>query len=752
MKDIISHIKRIAKTTFTLVCFAVSLSTSAQTVEFNHQHGFYDAPFTLRITSKNTDGIGEFTIRYTTDGSNPTPQSKLYTAPLKITGNIVLRAAVVDSEDIVYTISTATYLFAFDVMNQPAAPKGYPSTWGDYCQIEGTAMADYEMDPEMTGNKTLSPKIQEGLTAIPTLSIVTDKNNFFSHENDPETGGIYIYTGTPTGDGTGRDWVRPISMELFGGDQHHDVTADCCVKIHGGHSRLAEKTPKHSLRIMFKSSYGESKLKYKIFGDDGPEKFDQLVLRSSFGNTWEHWDSNNRSRAQYIRDMWARATQNLMGHPSSRGLFVHLYINGLYWGLYNIAERIDNYYCSSNFGGQKTQYDVIKVEEDHTSHSIEAGDGDMEKWNQMMELVEQSASSNLKYFQLTGCDTDGMSDSEVETLLDVDNFIDFMLINQYAGNTDWDHHNWLAFKNRDLGDKGFRFICWDSELIFGDLNANNLSLNNDGAPTYMLNRLMKNPNFKHRYMDRVYKHLIADGGLLTPKKVVEVWDSLYNIVQLPLYDEAARWGDYRRDVHPYQSYCWEVYTVDNQYNAERQRLLTKYFPQRTKTFINQLIKKEWYIESDIPVFRINGMVDDETDTLTQDDVLTFKSTSIVYYTTDGTNPVVWKSSNGTATPTARRYNGRNILENLDYENNDEITIRAVCKTGNEWGIVADRTFIMSITEKTGDVNGDGEIDISDVVAVINHIAKTATYEHADVNHDDSVDISDIVAIINIIAE
>lgn len=730
---------------------ATPFYTTAQTVVFSHKHGFYEAPFTLSITPEGTDGVGDFTIRYTTDGSTPTPQSEIYTNPLKISRNTVLRAAVVDADDIVYDITTATFLFAFDVMNQPAEPEGYPSLWGSYCQIQGTAIADYEMDPEMTGNKTLSQKIRDGLTAIPTLSIVTDKNNFFSHSDNPETGGIYIYTGTPIGDGTGRNWIRPISMELFGGSLQHDVTADCCVKIHGGHSRLAEKTPKHSLRIMFKSAYGESKLKYQIFGEEGPSKFDQLVLRAEFGNTWEHWDSSNRNRAQYIRDMWARAMQNRMGHPCSRGLFVHLYINGLYWGLYNMAERIDNYYCSSNFGGQKTQYDVIKVEEDHASHSILAGDGNMDKWNQMMALVNQSASSNQKYFQLTGCGTDGMPDSEVETLLDVDNFIDFMLINQYAGNTDWDHHNWLAFKNRDLTDKGFRFICWDSELIFGDLNDNNLSLDNDGAPTHILNRLMNNPNFKHHYMDRVYKHLIADDGLLTSKKVIELWDSLYNIVQLPLYDEAARWGDYRRDVHPYQSYCWEIYTVDNQYNSERQRLLTKYFPQRTKTFVNQLIKKEWYVESDIPVFRINGMTDDVVDTLTKDDILTFKSSSIIYYTTDGTNPVVWKSSNGTATPSAHRYNGRNILENTDFENGDVVTVKAVCKSDNNWGVVVERTFVMSITEKTGDVNGDGVIDISDIVAIINHIAQNANYDNADVTHDGAVDISDVVAVINIIA-
>ena len=170
-------------------------------------------------------------------------------------------------------ISTATYLFADDVMRQPDYPQGYPTEWGSYCQIFGTAIADYGMDPELTQDWLLTEKIRNGLTAIPTLSIVTDKDNFFSHENDSVTGGIYIYTGTPVGDGTGRDWVRPVSMELFGGSQDYDITADCGVKIHGGHSRLPEKTPKHSLRLMFKKEYGEAKLNYPLWGEDGPETF-----------------------------------------------------------------------------------------------------------------------------------------------------------------------------------------------------------------------------------------------------------------------------------------------------------------------------------------------------------------------------------------------------------------------------------------------------------------------------------------------
>ena len=56
-----------------------------------------------------------------------------------------------------------------------------------------------------------------------------------------------------------------------------------------------------------------------------------------------------------------------------------------------------------------------------------------------------------------------------------------------------------------------------------------------------------------------------------------------------------------------------------------------------------------------------------------------------------------------------------------------------------------------VAGKKGDVNTDDKVDISDIVAIINQIAGTASYENADVNADEKVDISDIVAVINIIA-
>ncbi|MBO5467117.1 MAG: CotH kinase family protein [Prevotella sp.] len=554
--------------------------------KFSIPHGLYDdAAITVDIMK--TDATA--TVHYTTDGSMPTADSKKYTSPLTFNKTTLLRAVEVKDGISVSSVTTATYIFVASVLEQPNNPEGYPEKWGKYTQRSGTAIADYEMDPEMTGDPALREKIAQGLYTLPILSIVSDKDNFFSHEKNSETGGIYIYTGPPVGDNTGNGWTRQASTELFGGPQQHDFTTDCGVRLHGGHGRLPEKNPKHSFRLVFKKEYGLSKLEYPLFGDSA--EFDQLVLRCHFGNSWQHQDPVRRPRGQYTRDVWARRMQRKMGHTAVDALYVHLFLNGMYWGLYNIAERVDEQFGKSHFGGKKSEYDVVKIEEEGGRH-LEASEGTLAKWNRMIETVGK-ASDDTYYYMLQGKDAAGKDDETIEPLLHIESFIDYMIINQYAGNTDWDYHNWYAVAHREDKSKGFRFLCWDSEQIF-ESSSDNVVPDNEGKnyPTGIFQALLKNDMFANRYLRRA-QELLSDGGMLSERSVVQVWDSLYNVVSLAVYDESARWGDYRRDVHRYTS-KGELYTVDNHYMKERNRLLTQYFPKRSAKVLKDI---QTFIES-----------------------------------------------------------------------------------------------------------------------------------------------------------
>jgi len=574
--------KRISSLLAVLCSLLLVTTTASAQLKFSRQHGLIDGAKSISVA---ISGNKAAVIRYTTDGSTPTKNSTRYTEPLNFQQTTVLRA-VEEIGDSLSPVATATYIFIGSVLTQPNNPEGYPELWGPYCQISGTAIADYEMDPEMTTDATLQPKIIEGLKQLPILSIVTDRDNLFSHENDEERGGIYIFTGPPVGDVPGHGWTRPASIELFGGPQNHELSATCGLRLHGGHGRLAEKNPKHSFRLVFKKEYGKKTLKYPLFGEDEPSQFDQLVLRCHFGNAWQHWDSANRKYAQYTRDVWARMIQKKMGRTSVNALYVNLFINGMYWGLYNIAERVDEQFGKDHLGGKKSDIDVIKIEEDNGNH-IEASEGTLDAWN-LMNAVAANAANEAAYQQL-------------DTLLNIGSFIDYMIINQYAGNTDWDHHNWYAIRrhnNDSVASDGFHFLCWDSEVILENVYENLAKGSpKNGYPTTLYRNLLKNEEFAHRYVRRA-KQLLADGGLLGEKSVVDIWDSLYYTIDKALYAEAARWGDYRRDVHPWKS-RGELYTVDDFYLPERNRLLNEYFPYRTDIVLDQILN---YVGIDVDEF------------------------------------------------------------------------------------------------------------------------------------------------------
>ena len=538
---------------------------------FSMPHGLMEDAFQLTITPVSIKG----TIYYTLDGSEPTAKSSVYKKPLPISGTTIIRAIEKGTDGSFSKIATASYIFE-DVLDLAATPEGYPEMWGPYCQIDGRAKADYAMDPSMTKNPALREKMKAGLKQIPIVSIVTDKDNFFKDSEDPDKGGIYIHTGTPVGDNLGRGWERPVSLEMFDGGKL-DFTVDCGIRIHGGHSRLPEKNPKHALRLKFKSDYGPSKLKYAVFGEDGLDEFNTLTLRTFFGNSWQHWENNNRRRAQYERDLWHRMASAQLGMPYSDGRHVNVFINGIYWGIYSLSERVDENFCKSHFGGKKDDYDIIKVDEEQGNSPV-ADAGSYAAFAELMAL-------------------DGSDMAAVERLLDVDEFIDFMILNQYAGNTDWDYHNWYAIYNRGAdgewksGGRGFRFLIWDSEGIFQSVNENILDLNNKGKPTGLFQKLMKNAEFRARFASRV-RELSSPGGLLTAERATALWDSLYHSIDMALYLEAARWGDYRNAVHPYQSQG-QRYDVDNYYMAERRRLLNDYFPYRLDIYLQQLRDKGW---------------------------------------------------------------------------------------------------------------------------------------------------------------
>jgi hypothetical protein len=621
--------------------------------KFDVHRGFFDAPFAVTMTTATPDA----TIRYTTDGKPPTATTgTVYTGPLTINKTTTLRAAAFKTDYRPTNVDTETYIFLADVIRQSTNPPGFPTSWG-------SNVVDYGMDPNVVNNSLYSGTIINDLKAVPTLSIVTDLNNLFG------TSGIYSNPNN-----TGKAWERPASLELIYPDGTVGFQIDAGLRLKGGYSR-STSNPKHALRFCFRDEYGSAKLKYPLFGDAGAQSFENIDLRA-FQNY--SWSFGGDSRGIFIRDSFSRDTQLALAGYSSRGDFFHLYIDGQYWGLYNTAERPEAAYGESYFGGNKDDYDVIKVDAE-IGYGIEATDGNMIAWNKLYTKALAGLGTDAAYQFIQGNNPDGTRNPNYEVLLDVPALINYMLVILYTGNfdspvsrflSDNSPNNWYGIRNRTTDD-GFRFFAWDSEHTLLDVNDDRTTAGGVNNPQRIWQQLSANAEFRLLAADYVQKHFF-NGGLLTPQANIDRFMARKNQIDRAVVGESARWGDAKRE---------PPLTRNNEWLTEINRIVTSYFPQRTSIVVNQLKARGLYPSVAAPSFsQFGGIVPQGYG------LMISGAANSIYYTDDGTDP---RLPGGAIAPTAKLYTGPVVLM-------DDRYIRARVLSGTTWSAVNEATFMVDI--------------------------------------------------------
>jgi hypothetical protein len=503
----------------------------------------------LEVSVQAAPGVS---LYFSTDGSVPTADSKqIWRGGLTVTNTTILRLAAFKGGRLEH-VQTVTYLFPGQVAQQTGA--GFPAAWGS---TNGNAVVgSYGMAPEIINDLRYRDQIQPALKALPTISVVMDPGDLF----DPQRG---IYSN-PQESGLG--WERPASVELIFADGRAGFQVDCGIRIQGGWNRRPEESPKHAFRLVFNKRYGAGQLNYPLFGDTGVREFETLILRAGCNNSWLHWSGEERRRGDYIRDQWMRETLAAMGHLSARGLFVHLYLNGLYWGIYNLVERPSAPFIAANLGGSPKQYDCRNGE-----HILEGSDT---AWKNLMRLIDAGVAEPRHY-------------EVIDSLVDLPEFIDYMLANLYGANADWDRSsNWYAARRRKPAGK-FQFYVWDGERTLEGVNDNILDFDDDESPPRLFQRLRQNPQFRTVFAEHVRRDCFGNGAL-TPEAAAARYRFWSSKLDAAVVAESARWGNYRRDLHQYKTGPYEVYTRDDHWRPEVDRLLREYFPKRTAVLVEQL--------------------------------------------------------------------------------------------------------------------------------------------------------------------
>lgn len=322
---------------------------------------------------------------------------------------------------------------------------------------------------------------------IPVISITTDRNNLWG------TTGI-METNPRNTTKRGIAWERPCSVEWIFPDGENAFQVDCGLRVQGGNYVRSRYNPndggrfgKYSFRLYFRSDYGPGKLRHKLFPDTQVDEFDVVSLRAGM----------NDYLNPFVVDELTRRLHSDMGHVASHGTFAHLFINGKYEGYYNPTERIDDNFLNS-YSSTEEDWDII-------AQFNETREGDRREWNRLLSAARKDLSSLDNFIDLS-------------KRLNIDSFIDYLILNIYAGTGDWPHNNWRAARPRKNGAL-WEFLVWDAEWAFGNqnrsVNSNTITseLARDSEITSLFQALRRSEEFRIRFSDRVQKHLYGDGVL-----------------------------------------------------------------------------------------------------------------------------------------------------------------------------------------------------------------------------------------------
>ncbi len=440
--------------------------------EFSQSRGFYEIPFDLSLSCDTTGA----TIRYTLNGSVPTESSAVYSSPINIANTKCVRAVAFKNGYIQSPPQTHTFIFPTDVITQST------------------------LDSPIMNDPIWGVGLEDALLELPSVSLTTPH-----------------FTEIESGDGIEKE----TSIELIFPDGSKGFQVNAGMERFGGHSLTQDKA---SLRISFKKDYGPGKLNFDLFGQceyggqNAVTEFDQILLRSGAHDAMFWVQPDSGAKGSFLRNRWIMDRQLEMRQPAPRGRFVHVYVNGLYWGQYHLLERPNASFMASYLGDEKEDYDAVKG----NSGTLSIIDGDVTAWNQML-----AATNNYENLQ---------------QYMDIVNYADYMLLNFYAGN-DWDwniYQNWMAARKR-LPGEGYKFFCWDSDTALRwHPNANLVNHGSLGGPGNMWFAVKQHQEVRMIMADRAHKYFFNNGlvssirscsiNLTNPSPTVSIISisSLYN--------------------------------------------------------------------------------------------------------------------------------------------------------------------------------------------------------------------------------
>ena len=513
---------------------AENLSAPAEPV-FSLESGFYSVDDVKELTISSG-----YTVYYTLDGSDPTVSetAKVYSGAIPMydrSADANVYSMYQQEDDSPYSITLGhPYEANPNKMDKATVVRAAAkSEDGSFSNV--TSKTYFVMDEEKL----------EYYSKIPVVSLVTDPDNLFDKDK-----GIYV-TGQQYMDwsanntdteitanflSSGKAWEREADITYFDNGSL-GFTQKMGMRIRGASTRTS---PAKSFNMYARSEYGDSKLDYKII-DVITSVFDGKKDRryDSFGLRAVAWVDRLRERVVNfsLRDMPALAT-----YDSDRCM---LFIDGEFWGMYEITEKASDYYIQSNYGVPAENVSIIKNGE------LEEGPDDeplnLQRLGEFCRDNDLSVDENYEY---------------VASQVDLESIIDCYCTGLYIGTWDWPNYNYLmwrykgdAIDGNPYSDGKWRFGSFDFDYSLGltydeDIDESELYKHDsfkkmdgvkDAIPTVIFSRLLDNPEFRQQFADRFYSYAYS---VFEPSKMTAELDKEEMEYMDYMTMTAWRWNDY----------------------------------------------------------------------------------------------------------------------------------------------------------------------------------------------------------------
>jgi hypothetical protein len=497
-------------------------TTEALALRFRQSPGFYTAPFSLAI--EGADAPAQ--IIYTLDGSLP-DRAAIEDASAPSTCDEAIRRHTYRYSgpvDLAPWLSRPNQLSLVDT-GTVAGERGWRKLHrpvkaiAKSVVVRAQAFSGDVVSPVLSGTFLVDPQGRERYE-LPVISLSTEPASLFNRRV-----GIYVAgddISTPNFLQRGDDWERPAYFELFDERGERPLAQWLGVRIHGNFTRAF---PQKSLRLLARKEYGPSALEYPFFASKPNAEFKRLVLRNG-GNDWGQ---------TYFRDAAIQALVQHLPLETQHAQAAVVFINGEYWGLHHIRDNLDAFHLELHHGVPRDRLTILEKE----------------GW-----LVEGREADAQAYRDFIAALTAGSFDTweAVDRHVAVSEFLDYAILESYAGNTDWLHNNfeYWRFSGPDFSsehgprDGRFRPLVFDLDNSLGragSTESNVLLLafsdESDRVAAKLFRGMIALAAIRHEFIQRMAIHLATT---FEPRRVSEVVDEFTRSIEHEMPAQIARWG------------------------------------------------------------------------------------------------------------------------------------------------------------------------------------------------------------------